>query len=627
MSPGDSDDQSAEESPPPIDDGSESAAPASVTGAEVSHTDQSAESESTLASSDPSGDMGDEHWMTSGDGHPRRWAILGVLVVTLLVVVLDNTVLNIALPTIQEDLDASQSQLVWAVDSYILVFAALLFTWGVLGDKFGRKRILVIGLLIFGIASAASAFAASPEVLIGTRAIMGIGGAAVMPATLAIITVVFPPHERGKAIGAWAGSVGAAVALGPVLGGLLLEHPGWSSWFTNNDWGSVFLINVPIVILGLIGIFRVVPESRNPEPQSLDIPGLLLSFVGLVSLIYGIIYASSVKSWLDPGVIVPMVFGVVLIALFLIYESRSEHKSFDVGLFKNRGYAVSLTSVSLAFFALSGLTFSLPFYFQTLRGMSTLEAGLSFLPFAVGQLIAAPRSGRLVEQFGYRKVMTTGLALVSVALVGMTQIQISSSIWIVLTGFFLFGTGMGLVIAPATSLMQNTLPLARAGAGSAVQNTVRQVFGALGIAIVGTILGTQYARNLPPVTEPLGPEFPTEAAEESVIATDAILTGEEQQGLPADAIDLVREGAFDVFLDAAHLTMSLCAVMVIIAFFLVLFALPHIRPPREGDLAPEDTWDESQKGTDAAVLAEQGLPTTDDVDLGPAEPNAAGPTN
>ncbi|MFM2437288.1 MAG: hypothetical protein RLZ55_94, partial [Actinomycetota bacterium] len=203
-------------------------------------------------------------------------------------VVLDNTILNIALPTIQEDLDASQSELVWAVDSYILVFAALLFTWGVLGDKFGRKRVLIIGLSVFGLASAACAFATSAQMLIGFRGLMGVGGAAVLPVTLAIITVVFPPHERGKAIGLWAAAVGGAVALGPVLGGLLLEHPEWSSWLTGNDWGSVFLVNVPIVAIGLFFIVRVVPETRNPQPQRLDFPGLLMSFVGLVLLVYGI---------------------------------------------------------------------------------------------------------------------------------------------------------------------------------------------------------------------------------------------------------------------------------------------------------------------------------------------------
>lgn len=548
-------------------------------------------------------------WMTSGEGHPKRWAILGVLVVSLLVVVLDNTVLNIALPTIQGDLQATQSELVWAIDSYILVFAALLFTWGVLGDKYGRKRILIIGLLIFGTASAASAFAATPEWLILSRGIMGIGGAAVMPVTLAIITVVFPPHERGKAIGAWAGSVGAAVALGPVLGGLLLEHPEWSSWLTGNDWGSVFLINVPIVIIGIIGILRVVPESRNPHPQQLDLVGLVLSFVGLVSLVYGIIHASSVGAWIDVQVLGPIAAGIAILAVFLWYESRSEHKSFDVSLFRNRGYAVSLSAVSLAFFALMGITFTLPFYFQILRGYTTLQAGLAFLPFAIGQLIAAPRSAKTVERFGYRAVMTTGLIVVAVALAGLTQLQLSSNIWLVLAGFFLFGFGMGNVVAPATSVMQNALPLARAGAGSAVQNTVRQVAGALGVAVVGTVLGTQYAKNVAPVFQGLPQQFPASEASQSIVATDAVLTGAQQQGgIPESVIEPIRQGAYGAFLSASHVTMILSAVMVVIAALIVGFLLPAIQPPRKGDASPPDTWDEGAAATEEAVDAEQRVP-------------------
>ncbi len=549
-----------------------------------------------------------DDWMTSGNGHPKRWAILGVLVVSLLVVVLDNTVLNIALPTIQKDLGASQSQLVWAIDSYILVFAALLFTWGVLGDRYGRKRVLIIGLVIFGCASALSAFAMSPQWLIGSRALMGIGGAAVMPVTLAIITVVFPPHERGRAIGAWAGAVGAAVALGPVLGGLLLEHPDWSSWLTGNDWGSVFLINVPIVIIGIIGILRVVPESRNPHPQALDLVGLVLSFVGLVSLVYGIIHASSVGSWVDVWVIGPIVAGVVILIAFLWYESRSDHKSFDVTLFRNRGYAVSLAAVSLAFFALMGITFTLPFYFQILRGYSTLQAGMAFLPFAIGQLIAAPRSAKTVERFGYRAVMTGGLVVVAIALVGLTQLQMDSNIWLVLVGFFLFGFGMGNVVAPATSVMQNALPLARAGAGSAVQNTVRQVSGALGVAVVGTVLGTQYAKNVAPVFASLPPQFPAGEAEQSVVATQGILVAVEQQGqVPAGVVATVRAGAFDAFLNASHITMILSACVVVIAALVVGFLLPRIEPPGKGDSSPPDTWSEDGEATEEAIAAEQHL--------------------
>jgi DHA2 family multidrug resistance protein-like MFS transporter len=535
--------------------------------------------------------------MTSGEGHPRRWAILAALVVSLLVVVLDNTILNIALPTIQRDLAATQSQLVWSIDSYILAFASLLFTWGILGDKYGRKKILIIGLVIFGIASAACAFAESANMLIAFRALMGVGGAAVMPTTLAIITVVFPPHERGKAIGAWAGAVGAAVALGPVLGGILLEHPEWSNWATGNDWGSVFLINIPIVIVGLFFIVRIVPETRNPHPRKLDLMGLVISASGLILLVYGIINASATRDWLAPTVIIPMVVGASIIALFLWMEARSDHASFDVSLFKNRGYAVSLTAVSLAFFAMSGITFSLPFYMQILRGFSTLQAGLCFLPFALGQIIAAPRSAGMVKRYGYRTVMTGGLILVAIAMVLLARIPIDAPLWAVLVVFFVFGLGMGNVIAPGSTVMQNVLPLARAGAGSAVQNTVRQVAGALGVAIVGTVLSTQYAANLTSVLDKVPPEFPEaarKAATESIVAADQILTQAAAQGVPSAVIDPLRAGAYEAFLSASHVTSYISLVMIVIAGLVVFFLLPEITPPEKGDQAvgaPKDPAD------------------------------------
>ena len=529
-------------------------------------------------------------WQTSGAGHPRRWAILAVLVTSLLVVVLDNTILNIALPTIQKDLGADQSQLLWAVDSYILVFAALLFTWGVLGDKYGRKKILIIGLTVFAIASAACAFATTPSMLIVFRGLMGIGGAAVLPVTLAVITVVFPPHERGKAIGAWAGAVGGAVALGPVLGGLLLENPQWTSWLTNNDWGGVFLINVPIVIVGLVGIVLVVPETKNPHPQALDIPGLIISFTGLVLFVYGIIHASQTLTFLTPSVLIPMILGALVLTVFVITEARSDHRSFDVTLFKNRGYAVSLSAVTLAFFAMNGITFTLPFFLQTLRGYTTLQAGLCFLPFAVGQIIAAPRSAGMVNRFGYRRVMTLGLAFVGASLLVLSfSLHLDTPLWVILAVFFVFGFGMGNVMAPASTVMQNALPLARAGAGSAVQNTVRQVGGALGVAVIGTILATQYAKSLQPAIDALPAQFPSaakDAMSNSIIATVDVLGKAAEQGLPATVVEATKQTAFDAFLSASHVTTLISAVIVVIAALVVWFLLPPITPPQKGAHAP-----------------------------------------
>lgn len=529
-------------------------------------------------------------WQTSGAGHPRRWAILGVLVTSLLVVVLDNTILNIALPTIQRDLDADQSQLLWAVDAYILVFAALLFTWGVLGDKYGRKRILIIGLSVFAIASAACAFATTPTMLIVFRGLMGIGSAAVLPVTLAVITVVFPPHERGKAIGAWAGAVGGAVALGPVLGGLLLENPQWTSWLTGNDWGGVFLINVPIVIIGLVGIFLVVPETRNPHPQALDIPGLLISFTGLVLFVYGIIHASQTLTFRTPSVLVPMILGALVLTGFVITEARSDHRSFDVTLFKNRGYAVSLSAVTLAFFAMNGITFTLPFFLQTLRGYSTLQAGLCFLPFAIGQIIAAPRSAGMVNRFGYKRVMTAGLSFVGASLLILSfSLHLDTPLWVILAVFFVFGFGMGNVMAPASTVMQNALPLARAGAGSAVQNTVRQVGGALGVAVIGTVLATQYAKSLQPALDSLPAQFPSaakDAMSNSVISTVTVLQEAAAQGLPATVVAATKATAFDSFLNASHVTTLISTGIVVVAALVVWFLLPPITPPQKGAHAP-----------------------------------------
>jgi len=289
--------------------------------------------------------------------YPQRWKALSVLVIGLLVVILDNTILNVALKTIQEDLGASQNQLVWAINAYSLAFAALLFTWGVMGDRFGRKKILLIGLGLFGAASALCAFATSPGELIAFRALMGIGGASVMPISLSIITVIFPPQERGKAIGVWAAAVGGAVALGPVLGGVLLEHPNWFQWLTGNDWGSVFFINVPIVIIGAIGIFILVPETKNPNPGKLDPLGLVLSIAGLFSMVYGIQNASE-NGWGAPSTWGFIVLGVAILAGFVLYELKSTHPSIDLSLFKIRSFSVPLTGVSLAFAAMQGTLLS-----------------------------------------------------------------------------------------------------------------------------------------------------------------------------------------------------------------------------------------------------------------------------
>ncbi|MCI0688803.1 MAG: MFS transporter [Sporichthyaceae bacterium] len=497
--------------------------------------------------------------MDSKTIHDRRWGILGVLVVSLLVVVLDNTVLNVALKRIQEDLGASQSQLAWAVNSYTLVFAGLLFTWGLLGDRFGRRRMLMAGLLMFGAASALSAYAHTPLQLIGARGLMGIGGAAVLPATLAIITNVFEPKERGKAIGIWAGAVGLAIVIGPVTGGLLLEH----FW-----WGSVFLINVPIVLLGLVLINTIVPESKDPNPGKLDPLGVVIAMAGLMLVVYAIIKGGELATVANTQVLVTGLLGVALLVLFVWYERRSDHPALDVKLFTNRIFSASAVTIGLAFFAMMGVTFFMVFYLQIVRGFSPLQAGLWFLPFAGAQMVFAPLSASMVKRFGIRSVATVGLALVTVSFAGYQLVDTDSPMWVLGLVFFIQGVGMANIMPPATTAIMASLPPQRAGVGSAVNNTVRQVSGALGVAILGSVLSVQYRDEITPHLAGL-PDAAREAAGESIGAT----VGVAAQAGP-EALAQIQPAAFHAFVNAMHVTAAFSTAVALLATVLVFRFLP-----------------------------------------------------
>ncbi len=551
-----------------------------------------------MSAARPGHETGSVASQATTDGvHPHRWRILSVLVVSLLVVVLDNTILNVALKTIQEDLGATQDELIWAINSYTLAFAALLFTWGVLGDKFGRKRILIIGLLLFGAASALSAFAATPEQLIAFRALMGIGGASVMPVTLAIITVIFPPQERGKAIGMWAAAVGGAVALGPVLGGLLLEHPTWFSWLTGNDWGSVFFINVPIVIVGVIGIMAIVPETKNPHPARLDPIGLVLSVVGLFGVVYGI-QSSDAHGWASPHTWGWLVGGALVLLGFVWFELRSSHPSLDLSLFRIRSFSVPLTAVSLAFAAMQGTMLFLTFYYQIVRGWSPLQAGLLVLPFAVGQLAGAPRSGKMVQRFGARKVITFGLVFAASGMLCFAFVTPDTPVWFLVVLGVVFGFGLGNTIAPSTTRMTLATPPARSGSGSAVQNTVRQVAAALGVAILSTVVAAVYSHNITPLLE--GKGLPPEllaAATDSIGGTNGVADALAASGqVPEAALAALREAANLAFMPAFHTAAFVSVALLVISVGLILWRLPakaeavawagsHAAPGDEADAA------------------------------------------
>ncbi|HEU5111517.1 MAG TPA: MFS transporter, partial [Micromonosporaceae bacterium] len=493
-------------------------------------------------------------------GHPRRWLILGVLVVSLLVVVLDNTILNVALKVLadpEQGLGATQSELEWSINSYTLVFAGLLFSFGVLGDRYGRKRFLLFGLVLFGLASLASAYAQDPGQLIAARALMGVGGAAIMPVTLSIISHVFDPSERARAIGVWSGAVGLAVAIGPILGGVLLER----YW-----WGSVFLINVPIIVIGLVLVALVVPESRNPDAGRVDVVGVLLSVAGLVTLVYGIIDGGE-HGFGRPSVWFWTLTGVAILALFVAWERRSTHPSLDVRLFRDPRFSAATAGIGLVFFAGMGSFFFISFYLQLVRGYTPLETGLLLLPFAVAQLVFAPRSAAMVRRYGAKAVSATGLALAGVSLGGLAFVGADTPIWVVAALFFGQGAGMANVIPPAMESIMSTLPRERAGVGSAVSNTIRQVSAALGVAVLGSVVAAVYRGHADEALTAL-PEPARGVASESLAGAYAVAArlGEAGGGL--------IDAANDAFLVGMHWAAVGSAIAALLGAAVVLRWLP-----------------------------------------------------
>jgi EmrB/QacA subfamily drug resistance transporter len=432
------------------------------------------------------------------EGYERRWWILGVLCMSLLIIGLDNTILNVAIPTLARDLHASTSQLQWMVDSYTLVFAGLLLTTGSLSDRYGRRSALALGLLIFGVGSVASAFATSATMLIGTRALMGVGGAFIMPSTLSILTNVFPAEERGRAIGIWAGVSGLGIGIGPVVGGWLLNH----YW-----WGSVFLVNVPIVIAALVAGRLIVPNTRDPEAPRLDPLGAVLSIVGLVSLVYGIIEAPS-HGWTDPVVIAAFVVAAVTLGAFVAWELHTDHPMLNVRFFENPRFTAANISVTLVFFALFGSLFFLTQYLQFVLGYTALQAGLRVAPISLALIVVAPLAGRLVVPIGNKLLVVAGMTTVGVGLWLLSTVSLTTGYPLVLLSIMVLGTGMGLAMTPATESIMGSLPLGKAGVGSAMNDTTRQIGGALGVAILGSVFATAYSAAIAPALKAL----PTQAA-------------------------------------------------------------------------------------------------------------------
>lgn len=511
--------------------------------------------------------------------YDRRWAILAVLCFGLLVIVLDNSILNVALPTIQDDLNATASDLQWIVDSYTLVFAGLLLTAGALGDKFGRRGALQIGFILFGIGSIASAMAATSGQLISTRAFMGIGGALIMPATLSIITNVFPPGERSKAIGFWAGTAGLGGALGPLAGGFLVEH---------FYWGSVFLVNIPIVVIGLIAGVFLIPTSKDPSAPRLDPIGALLSIFGLALLLFAIIEAPH-NGWTSSKTLGYGGLGIALLVAFGIWEAKSDHPMLDVTFFKKARFTAAAGAITLVFFSMFGSLFLLTQYFQFVLGYSPLQTGVRMIPFALAMMVVAPLSSKVVQRLGSKITVAFGLGLVTIGLLSMVGLQVDTPYSDIFWRLMLMSAGMGLTMAPATESVMGSLPIFKAGVGSAVNDTTRQVGGALGVAVIGSVLATTYGNQIGEFLSGLGLPLPQAALESAQNSIGAIKNGLvpklQEMGLSEQAATVNAE-ANSAFVSAVHWGVLTAAAATFIGVVMVLLFLPA--RPRIDDVAEQE---------------------------------------
>ena len=412
-----------------------------------------------------------------------RWLALAVLCVTLLMVTLDVTVLNVALPTIVRDLNASTTGLEWIVDSYVIVFAGLLLSMGSLADRIGRKKVFLAGLAVFAATSVWAAYSGSVDTLIAARACMGIGGAFMMPSTLSLITSIFTDAaERQRAISLWAATTGLGAALGPIVGGLLLAR----FW-----WGSVFLINVPVAVLGFACAIPLIPDSRNPEAKSPDPVGAILSIAGLALLVWSLIEAP-VRGWTSPLVAAAGIGGLAVLAAFAGWERRSSHPMLNMALFRKREMSGAVISQGLAVFGFYGALFLLTQFLQFGLGYSALRAGLCILPAAGALVVAAPLSELIMRRIGIRYTAAAGLAIVAGGFWQISGATASSGYADIVFGLVLAGLGVGLVLPAATESVMGSLPSGETGVGSAINNTFMQVGGALGVAAIGSLLTTRY---------------------------------------------------------------------------------------------------------------------------------------
>ena len=483
--------------------------------------------------------------------YPRRWQALIVLAFSLLVVTVGNTILNVGLPTIQKELDASSSELQWIVDGYLLLFAGLLLAGGSLGDRFGRRRALVVGLVVFGAGSLLATLSSSSTELIASRALMGVGAAGIMPTTLSVITNIFPEDERPKAIAIWAAVAGLGIAIGPIAGGWMIEH---------FDWSAMFLFNVPAVAIGLAGAVLLVPESRDPAAPRLDVLGCGLSFAGLTAVVWALIEAPE-RGWTDPTILGVSAAGLAVLGAFIAWERRCAQPMLDVSVFRNLRFSAASLSITFVYFALMGVVYFLTSYLQSVLGHDALAAGVRMLPVAAGMVLTSRTSVLLARRLGTKIPVASGLAAVAGALLLVAGFDVNTSDGHMALALGLMGAGIGMAMAPATEAIMGSLPKAKAGVGSAMNDVVREVAGTLGVAVLGSVLASSYASGMDGAVAGL-PADAAAAASDSVGAAHAI-----------GGADLIA-AANNAFVDAMSTTASIAAAIAIVGALIAAVFLP-----------------------------------------------------
>ncbi len=490
--------------------------------------------------------------------HRLRWWTLGVLCLSVLVVVIDSSILNVALPTLQRELGASAAGLQWIVTSYILILGGLLLTTGSLGDCFGRAMMLRAGLVVFALASLLAAYVNSTGQLIAARAVMGLGAAMIMPSTLSIAVDIFKGEERTKAIAFWAALNAVGIVLGPIFGGLILEHL---------HWGWIFLVNPPIAAAAILAGFFLITESRDPETKPLDIPGAFLSIVAVSSLVYAIIQGPD-EGWTSRYVLICFAVAVVTGAAFIFREMRARHPMLDLSFFKQRRFTAGAAALSLQSLALAGIMFGFTLYLQFVQGYSPLQAGIRFLPLAVGLMIGARSSEKLVHRFGTTRVIAGGLLLMAATLPLMLLWEADSPYWLVGIVFAAIGFGVGNVAAPSVDAIMGAVPEAKSGVASATNSVIRMVGGALGIAVIGSIMNSLYASKVASAVASLPPEY-AEAAKNNVGAAVKIA-----ESLPGESGQALFNAAGNAFAEAMGEVGIISAVVIAITAVLVLIFMP-----------------------------------------------------